>query len=340
MAGDRQSYEQLITAFRHKNFKPLYFLYGDERFLAEQVQDVLRETAIAPHERDFNLDIVYGNESDAKTVLALCSSYPVMAERRVVIVRDFEKLEDNRMFKSYAERPNPSAVVLLACGSKPNLAAHPYRALREHAVAVECKTLYDNQMPGWIKKRAEMQGYNIKPDAVRMLADFVGTNLRAAAVELEKLTTFASGRETITADDVVHASGQTRDFNIFELQRAIGEGRSSDAIRIAERMLQQASYARGEALMMIAVLNSYFTKLWKLTACLGEMPQAAMAQRIGVPHYYIKEYLQSLRRYPLPSIEEAFSALVAADYELKGGASRSERLILTLALRKILMAGR
>ena len=340
MAGNEQSYEQLITAFRHKNFKPLYFVYGEERFLAEEVQDVLRETAIAPHERDFNLDIVYGNESDAKTVLGLCSSYPVMAERRVVIVREFEQLEDNRMFKSYAERPNPSAVVLLACGTKPNLSAHPYRALREHAVSVECKTLYDNQMPGWIKKRAEMHGYSIAPEAIRMLADFVGTNLRAAAVELEKLTTFTSGRETITADDVVHASGQTRDYNVFELQRAIGEGRAGDAMRIAERMLQQASNARGEALMMIAVLNSYFTKLWKLTACRGQMAEGGMARRIGVPQYFIKEYLQSLRRYSLPSIEEAFSALVAADFELKGGANRNERLILTLALRKILMAGR
>ena len=340
MAGKDHSYDQLITAFRHKNFQPLYFLYGEERFFAEEVQDVLRETAVAPHERDFNLDIVYGNESDAKTVLGLCSSYPVMAERRVVIVRDFEKLEDNRMFKSYAERPNPSAVVLLACGTKPNLSAHPYRALREHAVSVECKTLYENQMPGWIKKRAEVEGYSVEPEAVQMLANFVGTNLRVASVELEKLTTFASGRQTITADDVVHASGQTRDFNVFELQRALGEGRSSDAMRIAERMLQQASSARSEAIMIVAVLTSYFTKLWKLTACRGQVSESEMARRIGVPRYFIKEYLQSLRRFPVPSINQAFSALVAADYELKGGANRSEQLILTLVLRKILMAGR
>lgn len=337
MAGNETTYEQLVTAFRHKNFKPLYFFYGDERFLADELQDVLRECALAPHERDFNLDIVYGHESDARSVLALCSSYPVMAERRVVIVRDFEQLKDNRPFKAYAEQPNPAAVVLLTCGTKPNLSAHPYRALKKHAVTFECKSLYPNQMHGWVKKRAEMAGYRIKPDALRMLVDYVGTNLRIAATELDKLATFAAEKETITADDVVHASGQTRDYNVFELQRAIGSGESVDAFRIAERMLQQASNARGEALMIVAVLTSFFTKLWKLTACRGQ-PEKSMASRIGVPPFYIKEYLQSIRRFPLPSIEQSLSALLAADYELKGGANRGEQVVLTLALRRILSA--
>ncbi|MEX1055636.1 MAG: DNA polymerase III subunit delta [Rhodothermales bacterium] len=336
MAATESNYEQLATAFRHRNFKPLYFFYGEERFLAEELQDLLVKHGVAPHERDFNLDIVYGSESDAQSVMSLCSSYPMMAERRVVIVRDFDKLKDNRLFKEYADRPNPTAVVLLACSSKPNLATHPYKALREKAVSMECKALWDNQMPAWIQKRAESQGYSISHEAVRMLADFVGTSLRSAAGELDKLTTFTGGGKTITADDVVHATGQTREFNVFELQRAIGEGRSRDAHRISERMLQQASNPRGEALMMVAVLTSYFLKLWKLTACQGKMSEQAMAGRIGVPPFFVKEYLASLRRFRMPSIEEAFSALLAADYELKGGSGREERLVLSLMLRQVL----
>jgi DNA polymerase-3 subunit delta len=336
MAATESNYEQLATAFRHRNFKPLYFFYGDERFLAEELQDLLVQYGVASHERDFNLDIVYGSESDAQGLIALCSSYPMMAERRVVIVRDFDKLKDNRLFKEYADRPNPTAVVLLACSAKPNLAMHPYKALREKAVSMEGKPLWDNQMPAWIQKRAESQGYSISPEAVRMLADFVGTSLRAAAGELDKLTTFAGIGETITADDVVLATGQTREFNVFELQRAIGEGRSRDAHRISERMLQKASNPRGEALMIVAVLTSYFVKLWKLTACQGKMSEKAMAGRIGVPPFYIKEYLASLRRFRMPSIEESFSALLAADFELKGGSGREERLVLSLMLRQVL----
>jgi DNA polymerase-3 subunit delta len=88
--------------------------------------------------------------------------------------------------------------------------------------------------------------------------------------------------------------------------------------------------------MMVAVLTSYFLKLWKLTACQGKMSEQAMAGRIGVPPFFVKEYLASLRRFRMPSIEEAFSALLAADYELKGGSGREERLVLSLMLRQVL----
>lgn len=335
MAGNDSTYEQLVTAFRHKNFRPLYFFYGEERFLAEELQEVLREHALAPHERDFNLDIVYGHETDAQHVLSLCSSYPVMAERRVVIVRDLENLDGVELLKGYAEQPNPTAVVVLVCGSKPNMSHNPYRALKQHAVAFECKPFYPRQMPGWIKSRANLAGYEIDAEALRMLSDYVGTSMRVASEELEKLATFAAGRKTITADDVVHASGQTRDYNVFELQRAVAEGRRVDAHRIAERMLQQASSAQGEAIMIVAVLTAFFIKLWKLTTCIGQ-PEKSMADRIGVPRFYMKEYIQSLRRFPLPSIEGSLSALLAADFELKGGASRGERVIMTLLLRRIL----
>lgn len=336
MAKKGLTYEQLEAAFRHRNFKPLYFLFGEERFLVEELERLLIACALAPHERDFNFDLLYGAESEASEVLSLCRSFPMMAERRLVIVRDFDKLKENRLFTDYAEHPNPQAVVLLSCATKPNLSAHPYRALKAHAAWGEFKKFYDNQMPGWVAGRVRGQGYEIEPEAVQMLADYVGTNLQAAAAEIEKIITYTGARQRITGEDVIQASGQTRDFNVFELQRAIGEGRSADALRIADRMLQQASNARGEALLIVSVLTTYFTKLWKLTTCADRhLPDKAIAARIGVSPYFVKEYLFSRKRFSLPGIERAFAALLAADFELKGGAGRDERLVLTLLLRRL-----
>jgi DNA polymerase-3 subunit delta len=170
MARTGLTYEQLDTAFRHRNFKPLYLLYGEETFLMDELQQVLIEHALAPHERDFNLDLVYGAEAEAQAVLALCSAFPMMAERRVVVVRGFEQLKENRMFTAYAEAPNPSAVVLLLCTGKPHMATHPYRALKKHAAWGEFKKLYDNQMPGWIQRRVQTLGYEIEPAAGHKLA--------------------------------------------------------------------------------------------------------------------------------------------------------------------------
>ena len=336
MSKDGLSYQQLETAFRHDNFEPLYFFYGEEQFLMDELQELLLEHALAPAERDFNLDVVYGAEAEAQEVLAICAGYPVMAQRRVVVVRDFDKLKGNRQFKSYAEHPNPSAVVLLVCGQKPNLSAHPYRALREHGAWAHFETLYDNEMPGWIQERVQAQGYEIEPRAVQMLADYVGTDLRTAAGEIDKLITFVGERGAIGRDDVIRASGQTREFNVFELQEALGQGRFKDAQHIADRMLQRAANASSEAIMIVAVLKAYFSKLWKLLACQGQrLSKNELARRIGVSPYFVKEYQVSLRRFQRQDIEEAFAALLAADFELKGGSRRDERVVTTLLLRRL-----
>lgn len=331
------SYKQLVTAFRHQNFKPIYFLFGEEGFLIDELQDVLIEHALDARQHDFNLDIVYGSEAEASQVIGLCQGYPVMAERRVVIVREFEKLENNRRFKTYAEQPNPQTVVLLACTTKPNLSAHPYRALKKHAAWSHFKPLYDNEMPGWIQEHVRAQGYEIAPKAVQMLADYVGTDLQTAASEVEKLITFAGERATLTADDVLAASGQTREFNVFELQSAIGEGRGADAARVLGRILQQASNPQSEAIMIVAVLNAYFDKLWKLQVPeAGRMSNRKVARRIGVSPYFAKEYVFAARRYDRATLERAFAALLAADYELKGGSRRTPHLIMTLLLRPLM----
>jgi len=334
------SFEELATAFRHQNFKPLYFLFGEEGFQIDQLQDLLIENALDESQHDFNLDILYGSDTEASQVLGLCQGYPAMAPRRVVIVREFEKLENNRQFKGYADDPNSQAVVLLACTNKPNLSAHPYRRLKKKAEWSHFKPLYDNQMPGWIKKYVRGKGYDIEPQAVQMLADYVGTDLQAVASEVEKLITFAGGRDTLTANDVLDASGQTREFNVFELQSAIGEGKYADAMRITNRILQQASNAHGEAIMIVAVLNAFVDKLWKLmTPQAQRMSKHKLAGHIGVSPYFVQEYKHAARRYSLRSVQEAHAALMAADYELKGGSSRDPRLILTLLVRRLLPQG-
>ena len=351
-------FEQLRTAFQHQNFKPLYFFYGEETFQPEQLQRLLIDQALTEAEREFNLDIAYGAETNADHVLALCAEYPVMAQHRVVIVRDFDKLKGNRAFKNYAEQPNPHAIVLLVCNRKPNLSAHPYRALREHAAWAHFETLYESDIPAWIKQRAEAKGYDIEPRAVQRLADYVGTDLRSIASEIEKLITFASRRPSadaeatddtardrspprITADDVLHASGQTRGFNVFELQSAIGEGRTADAQRIADRMLRQVSNAKSEAIMIVSVLNAFFAKLWKLPpgAEARRLSNSDVARRIGVSPYFAREYVSARQRFGPEALARAFSALLAADYELKGGSRRSAALIVTLLLRRLVPSG-
>lgn len=335
------SYNDLANAFRQGNFKPLYFFYGDEGFVMDELQALLIEHALQPNERDFNLDVVFGPEATTPDVLARCAALPMMAERRVIIVRGFDEMDEKHparkhSFKSYAEQPNPSAVVLLLCNRKPNLSQNPYRALKKHAVWAEFKTLYDNKLPGWITQRFKTKGYQAQGGVPQMLAEAVGPELRTTSNEIDKLIAYVGDQKTITEDDVIHAAGHSREANVFELQKAIGQGAYERALFISEALLSGASNRQGEALMIVSVLVSYFTKLWKLTSCLEKrMPEKDMPGHIGVSPYFLGEYLRAVRTYSVAEIHRAFNALLAADMELKGGSERDGRLILTLALGRL-----
>ncbi len=329
------SFDDLATGFRHGQFAPLYFFYGEEGWFMDELQRLAVAHAVAEHERDFNLDIVFGPEASAQAVLAQCAQFPMMAERRLVVVRGFEKLDGNDLFKAYAEAPNPQAVVLLLCHGKPNAAAHPYRALRERAVWSNFEPLKDRQLPGWVEQRFRSRRVETEAGAAQMLAEMAGADLRALAGEVDKLVTYVGDRKRVTRDDVLRAAGHSAEQNPFELQNALGRGDVPAALAIADALLAQAGNRASEAIRIIALLSAYVTRLWKLTGCLASgTPESEWARQIGVSPYFLRDYVPPARRYGEPGIRRAFEALLGADLELKGASHRDERLILTLALRR------
>lgn len=312
-------------------------MYGTEEFLKAELQRVFLENALQPHEKDFNLDIVYGADVDASQIVGLCSSYPVMAPRRVVIVRDLEKLKGADPLVAYAENPNEHATVMFVCRGRPNLNTNPYRALKRVATDVAVESPKEWEVAGWISSYMKERGHKMDPRAAQMLADYVGADLQSVVGELDKLQTYIGDRKEITLDDVIAGSGQTREINIFELQKAVGAANYVLAVTIAERMLSHAANQHGEAIRTVMILTSYFTKLRILTNCQAKgVPKAAWSKTIGVNSYFMQDYVGSLRYYGSPAIENAFSTLLAAEYELKGGSALDSRLIMNLMLRRII----
>lgn len=341
MAARAPTYQDLAKAFRQGRFDPLYLFYGEEDFLMDELQQQLIQHALQPHERDFNLDRFFGPEADVRQVLATCASYPMMAERRVVVVTSFDQLPDNREFKSYAEKPNPTATVLLLCRGKINLANHPYRALKQQGTAVEFKPLRDSEVPGWIEQRARTMGLRLTGAVAQMVAQQVGTELRVAAGELMKLQTYLGERSEVTEEDVVLLAGQRRQFNIFELQRALASGDRARAMLVVTRMLEQASNRQGEAIRIVSTLFWYVQRLRNLADIQSERAtEAEQARHIGVQPYYLKEYLAALRQLGSPGVYNALRALLAADHELKAGSNREALLVLQLMIGRWMAAVR
>lgn len=328
-----------MTAFKNKAFKPVYYFYGEEKYLIYRLQRLLVEEALQPHEHDFNLSIIYGPEAEGKNVVAECASYPVMAERRVVLIREFEQMPGNELFVSYTKKPNPASIVLISSSGKGN--TNPYRAIAAQAESAKFDALPDRALPGWITREVESHGYAIKPDAAQVLAQLAGGGLRTMATEIQKLLSFVGDRTDILAEDVLEVAGHSREFNVFELQRKVEQREFAESAQIMERMLHVSSNARGMSLMTVSVLSSYFNKLSKLAGRNGRgIAPGELAKMIGVPRYYLKEYQAALKRFPPADREAAFNALLAADSELKGGSERDERLILALLLRRLTGSGR
>lgn len=337
MAKKDASFNNIAAAFKSGAFKPLYFFYGDEGFFIDELQELLIRTALQPHEKDFNLDLFFGPEADARNVLAACASFPMMAERRVVIVRAFESLADNELFTAYAQAPNPSAVVLLICQNKPNLTKNPYRALNKHAESVLFSALREWEMPKWLIQRAKIHGLQLNEKAAQLLSHETGTDLRAADNELQKLHVYIGERTTITEDDIIQAAGQLRDFSVFELQKAIGKGDRRRTTAIIDKLLQQAGDERGEAIRMVNILSWYFQKLRMLSGLTAQRvsPQEH-GQILGMGSYQLEEFKTALSNLGPSRVRWALKRILAADNELKGGSDLEPRLILLLMVGRIL----
>ena len=329
-------YQDLMRSFKQQAFKPLYLTYGTESYLPGRLQKHLIDLALDEHERDFNLDVVYGSDTDADAVLTICQLVPMMAERRVVIIRQFEKLTNSRRFAAYSKQPNPQTVLFLQYTGKPRFNTDPYRTIKKNAVSASFEPLKGRRVPAFVSKMATQKGCTLADGAAQTLVDTAGTSLATLANELDKLQTFVGERKLITHNDVVQASGQTSEINIFELQDSVGRLNRVTAHRICERLLLSASNARSECLRIVYSLSSYFLRFWRLHGYARERtPLSTIAKEIGTHPFIVTKQQNLLHKWPQGEVTRVLNALLSAETELKGGSQRSPRLIMTLLLNSV-----
>src|SRR5258707_279654 len=174
---DTTSSASVEQSIERGEFSPIYLFYGEEDLLIEETLQLLIESAVDERSRTFNLDVLYGSETDSSRIAALALSYPMMAERRVVVVREFDKLSNKDTLLSYILKPSvTTSLVLIA--SKPDFRLKFYKAAKEQGTAIEFKPLYESNIPQWINKRVERLGKSISPEGCQLMLSYVGRSLR------------------------------------------------------------------------------------------------------------------------------------------------------------------
>lgn len=321
------SAESVEESFRRKEFSPIYLLSGDEDFLIEELTERLIEEALDDSGKSFNLDVLYGSDLDGKDLSALAAAYPMMGERRVIIVREFDKMANKDALLPYVEQPLSSTILVIVV-QKRDERQKIYKSLKEGAVLVECNRLYEDKLPAWIRGRIEKMGKSATHEACQLIQASVGRSLRETQNEIDKLFIFVGEKKSIEADDVTTVVGVSKHFNIFELQKALGGRRVEQAMEILDRMLEAGEQPIGIVLM----LTRFFQKLWILPDLRSRNSnEFQLAAAMGVNPFHLKDYVSASNNFNQRQVESSLAALLEADLSLKSSGGDSS-LIMTLLL--------
>ncbi|WP_088322819.1 DNA polymerase III subunit delta [Polaribacter tangerinus] len=326
----------IVLAIKKGEVKPIYFLMGDEPYYIDKISDFIEQTVLDEAEKGFNQQVMYGRDVSIDDIVSAAKRYPMMADKQVIIVKEAQDLSRNiEKLVTYAEQPQPTTVLVFNYKYKKlDKRKKLHKAIAKTGYIFESKKLYENQVADWIRKILAGKKYKIEPKAAQMLVEFLGTDLSKISNEIEKLITILPLETIITDKDIEENIGISKDFNNFELKKAIGEKNIVKANRIINYFAENPK--NNPLVMTISLLNGFFTQLL-LFHGLKDKSKNSVARSLGVSPYFVDEYFLAARNYPMRKVAQVIALLREADVKSKGvGANQTNRDILKELLFRIL----
>lgn len=314
---------QIINDVKNGNFVPVYLLMGTEPYYPDLVCDEIIKYALTDSERDFNQTVFYGLDTDVGTVASECRSYPMMAERRLVVLKEAQSMKTLEDLATYASDPMESTVlVILMHGASADKRRALYKNVQKKGVVLVSDALRDYEMPQWITSFYKSRGLDIEPAAAALLAEYAGTDMSRIMLETEKMQkNLPEGTVRVNAADIEKNVGISRQFSIFELTKALSYMKAEKALKIA------AYIGNGPKFMLLlatAPLYTHFYRILKYEAALLKNPAMSKSDRaklLGVNPYFMEEYDVAARNYPIRRCMKVISLLEEYDFKGKGGGS-------------------
>ena len=316
------TYEQILAEIKKKVYRPIYFLMGEEPFFIDTISNELENNILDEAERSFNQVVLYGSDVNAKDIISQARAFPMMGEYLVVIVKEAQNVKDIESIADHLDKLPPTTILIINYKYKK---LDKRRALAKYidkkGVLFESKKLYDNNIPEWIVKYLTSKEYKISPKAAQMIADFLGNDLHKVRNELEKLMVAVPKSKRIDDADVEYNIGISKDFNVFELQKALGIKDFLKANQIINYFGDNPS--DNPIFMTIVVLYGYYTKLLKLHFS-KDKDRTTLATMLGVNPYFVNDYLEAARNYSWVDCMNCIAVLREYDLKSKGYNSTSD----------------
>lgn len=330
------TFDQIIGDIKRKIFHPVYLLHGEEPYFIDAISNLIEESILTDTEKEFNQTVLYGRDTDTGSIIDMARRFPMMANYQVVIIKEAQDIEKIENLQPYVEKPQPSTILVLA---------HKYRKIDQRksfaksvdkaGVLFESSKIYDNKVPAWINAQVSNGGYSIKPDACQLLAEYLGSDLGRINNELEKLLINLPAGSAIDTALIERNIGISKDYNIFELQNALG---TRDVVK-ANRIISYfaANTKQNPMIVVLTVLFGFFMKLM-IYHQLEDKSKNSVASALSVNPYFVKDYTDAAQHYSFRKLRAIIGLLREYDLRLKGinNGSTEESELLRELVYKIL----
>ena len=310
------SFDNLLADLKNQIYYPVYFLHGEESYFIDIISDYIEQNVLSDLEKEFNQTIVYGKDSDVHVLISYARRFPMMANYQVMIVKEAQDLEKIEDFQPYLENPLTSTILVLCYKYiKYDKRKTFYKTIDKHGVAYESARLYDNKIPDWISEYLRKRNYSITPKASALLCEFLGADLGKIVNEIQKLLINIPAGTQINEEYVEKNIGISKDFNVFELQKALAK---KDVLKANQIILYFAANPRENPLVkIIPILFSYFVKVLTYHY-LPDKSKNSVASALSVNPFFVADYQQAARSFPVGKVVSVISYLREYDLKAKG----------------------
>ncbi len=311
-------------------YQPIYLLQGEEPYYIDALSDYIEDNVLTDAEKGFNQTVFYGKDSDPVNISESALRFPMMASKQVIVVKEAQSLSKIETLVSYAEKPLASTVLVLAYKYKTvDARSKLVKAIKKNGVVFTSKKLYDNQVPGWIDGYLREHNYTITPQAAQLLTTFLGTELGKIANELNKLVIAVKDTNKITPEHIEKNIGVSKDYNILELQNALG---TKDVLK-ANKIINffGANPTLNPIQKTVAGLYFYFSKLFTYHF-LKDKSERSVAAELRVHPFFVREYISAAKKYSPTKLYEIMGIL--REYDMKSKGFNVSTMVNTADLQK------
>ncbi len=310
------TFNEILKDIKAKKFSPIYFFHGVESYYIDQLNEAIDKHALTDSEKSFNQSTLYGKDSTPGQIIDYCLRLPMMAERQVVFLKEAQMMDKFDQLAPYFAKCNPQTVLVI--NYKKEKTEKAIEKILKNAVTFEANPIKEKDLGPWIEDYIKADGYSISEKALKMLIEFLGTDLCKISNELEKLIVNKSSSKRIDDADIEKYIGISKDYNVFEFQRALGNRQKEKVYRMVEYFSQNPKVAAMP--MVTAILLKFYSELYQVKSG-ATAPQASLAQAMGLSEkqiWLLKDHINYVKNYTIEQLENCLMTLHEYDMKSKG----------------------